>query len=111
MAAGTWESHHAITSLLFRYTEHMDAADFDAVAEMFADAILTNEGVEGSVKGGDAIARLYRRTNRVHDDGTLRTRHLTSNVIVDIDERAGPRRHGPRTSCSSRHPMCRSNRS
>jgi 3-phenylpropionate/cinnamic acid dioxygenase small subunit len=32
---------------------------------------------------------LYRRTNRVHDDGTLRTRHLTTNVIVDIDEEAG----------------------
>ena len=33
-------------------------------------------------------ARLYERTNRVHDDGTLRTRHLTANVFVDIDEDA-----------------------
>jgi 3-phenylpropionate/cinnamic acid dioxygenase small subunit len=88
MAAGTWESHHAITTLLYRYTELMDAADFDTVAELFADAVLTNEGVEGEVTGGEAIARLYRRTNRVHDDGTLRTRHLTANVIVDIDEDA-----------------------
>ena len=37
----------------------------------------------------DAVANLYRSTNRVHDDGTLRTRHLTTNVIVDIDEAAG----------------------
>ena len=26
--------------------------------------------------------------NRVHDDGTLRTRHLATNLIVDIDEDA-----------------------
>lgn len=89
MAAGTWESYHAITTLLYRYAEYMDAADFDAVGELFGEAVLTNEGVDGEVRGGEAIARLYRRTNRVHDDGTLRTRHITTNVIVDIDEEAG----------------------
>jgi 3-phenylpropionate/cinnamic acid dioxygenase small subunit len=89
MAAGTWESNHAITTLLYRYAELMDAADFDAVAELFADAVLTNEGVDGEITGGEAISGLYRRTNRVHDDGTLRTRHVTSNIIVDIDEDAG----------------------
>jgi 3-phenylpropionate/cinnamic acid dioxygenase small subunit len=89
MGAGTWESYQGITTLLFRYAEYMDAADFDAVAELFANAVLTNEGVDGEVRGGEAIARLYRRTNRVHDDGTLRTRHITTNVIVDIDEDAG----------------------
>jgi 3-phenylpropionate/cinnamic acid dioxygenase small subunit len=89
MSAGTWESYHAITTLLYRYAEYMDAADFDAVADLFGEAVLTNEGVDGEVRGGEAIARLYRRTNRVHDDGTLRTRHVTTNVIVDIDEDAG----------------------
>jgi 3-phenylpropionate/cinnamic acid dioxygenase small subunit len=75
--------------LLFTYAELMDAADFDSLAVLFADAVLTNEGAEGDVRGGDAIAGLYRRTNRVHADGTLRTRHLTTNVIIDIDEDAG----------------------
>jgi 3-phenylpropionate/cinnamic acid dioxygenase small subunit len=89
MGAGTWDSYHAITTLLYRYAEYMDAADFDAVGELFGEAVLTNEGVDGEVRGGEAIARLYRRTNRVHDDGTLRTRHVTTNVIVDIKEEAG----------------------
>jgi 3-phenylpropionate/cinnamic acid dioxygenase small subunit len=88
MSAGTWESHHAITSLMYRYAEYIDAADFDAIAGLFTDAILTNEGADGAVEGGDEIAALYRRTNRVHDDGTLRTRHLTSNILIDIDEDA-----------------------
>jgi 3-phenylpropionate/cinnamic acid dioxygenase small subunit len=89
MSAGTWESYHAITSLIYRYTEYIDAADFDAIADLFADAILTNEGVAGEIAGGEAIKQLYANTNRVHDDGTLRTRHLTANVVVDIDESAG----------------------
>jgi 3-phenylpropionate/cinnamic acid dioxygenase small subunit len=89
MGAGTWESHHAITSLMFRYAEYVDAADFDAIADLFADAIISNEGVDADIVGGEAIKQLYVRTNRVHDDGTLRTRHLTSNVIVDIEEVAG----------------------
>ena len=37
MGAGTWESHHAITALMFRYAEVMDAADFDGIAALFAD--------------------------------------------------------------------------
>jgi 3-phenylpropionate/cinnamic acid dioxygenase small subunit len=86
VSAGTWESHHAITTLLYQYTELMDAADFDGVAALFSDAVLTNEGVDAAVEGGEAIARLYRRTNRVHDDGTLRTRHVTANVVIDIEE-------------------------
>ncbi len=89
MPAGTWESHYAITTLMYRYTEYIDAADFDALAELFADAVLTNEGVPGEIAGGAAIKQLYVSTNRVHPDGTLRTRHVTANVIVDIDEQAG----------------------
>ena len=89
MGAGTWESHHAITTLMFRYAEYVDAADFDAIGDLFADAIITNEGVDGEVAGSEAVKQLYLNTNRVHDDGTLRTRHLTANVSVDIDEVAG----------------------
>jgi 3-phenylpropionate/cinnamic acid dioxygenase small subunit len=89
VGAGSWESHHAITALMYRYVELIDAADFDGLAQLFASARLTNEGVEGAIEGGDAIAGLYRRLNRVHDDGTLRTRHLTANVCVDIDDESG----------------------
>jgi len=89
MGAGTWESHHAITTLMYRYVECIDAADFDGIAELFADAVVTNEGVETEITGGEAVKQLYVSTNRVHDDGTLRTRHLTANVSVDIDEVAG----------------------
>ena len=73
MGAGTWESHHAITTLMFRYAEYVDAADFDAIADLFADAVITNEGVDGEIAGGEAIKQLYvehqpraRRRNAAH---------------------------------------------
>src|SRR5690349_13651640 len=89
MSAGTWESHHAITRLMYRYVECVDAADFDGIAALFESGRITNEGVDGAIEGADAVRALYLGTNRVHADGTLRTRHLTANVLVDIDEVAG----------------------
>jgi 3-phenylpropionate/cinnamic acid dioxygenase small subunit len=89
MGAGTWESHHAITTLMFRYAECVDGADFAGIAELFAHGRITNEGVEGAIVGADAVRKLYERTNRVHDDGTTRTRHVNANVAVEIDEVGG----------------------
>ncbi len=86
MGAGSWESHHAITSLMFRYAECVDAADFDGVAALFEHGKITNEGVAGAIAGPDAVRQLYVQTTRVHSDGTTRTRHVNSNVLVDIDD-------------------------
>ena len=83
-----WESHHAITTLMYRYTECIDAADFDGIAELFAHARITTRGMDGAAVGAEAVRALYAGTNKVHPDGTLRTRHLCTNVLVDIDEAA-----------------------
>ena len=74
---------------MFRYAECVDGADFDGIAALFTNARITNEGVAGAIVGADAVRKLYERTNRVHEDGTTRTRHINSNVIVDIDEAEG----------------------
>ena len=89
MGAGSWESYHAITSLMFRYAACVDAADFPGIAALFTHGRITNEGVDGAIVGADAVRRLYEETNRVHDDGTTRTRHLNTNIVVDVDESAG----------------------
>ena len=93
MPAGTWESHHAITTLMYRYAECIDAADFAGLAALFAHGrIRSSSGPAGSGWSGDEVRQFYSRTNRVHEDGTLRTRHLNANAIVDIDEASGTAR-------------------
>ena len=89
MPAGTWESYHEITGLMFRYTEYIDAADFDAIGELFEHGKITTRGMRGATEGRQAVHDLYAGTNTVHADGTLRTRHLCTNLIVDIEESAG----------------------
>ena len=88
MGAGTWESHHAITTLMFRYAECVDTADFDGLSTLFAHGRMRSTSAADSETGmtGEAIGRFYAATNRVHDDGTLRTRHVSTNVQIDIDE-------------------------
>ena len=89
MRAGTWESYHAITTLLFRYAECIDRADFAGLGALFAHGrIRSSSGPAGSGWSGDEVRDFYARTNRVHEDGTLRTRHLNTNHLVDIDEAA-----------------------
>jgi 3-phenylpropionate/cinnamic acid dioxygenase small subunit len=91
MGAGTWESHHAISTLMFRYAECVDRADFAGLAELFANAELRSSSAapgEGGMRGAQ-VERFYAATNRVHPDGTLRTRHLATNLMIDIDEANG----------------------
>ena len=92
MGAGTWESHHAISNLMFRYAECVDLADFDGLSELFVHGTMRSTSAEDSETGmtGEQVGRFYAATNRVHEDGTLRTRHLSTNVRIDIDEHFTP---------------------
>ena len=74
----------AITKLVYTYAERIDAGDFDGVADVFAHATLTFEGFGDAVSGRDAIAALYGRTTRRYEDGTPKTKHVMTNVMVDV---------------------------
>ena len=71
-----------IERLLFRYAKCVDTADWDGLSELFRHArvyIAPDESLTG-----DAVAKLWRSVNRVHPDGTLRTRHVVTNIVVDV---------------------------
>ena len=88
MGAGTSESHHAITKLMYRYAECVDTANFGGLSDLFAHGHIRSTSAAKPDEGmtGAQVRRFYAATNRVHEDGTLRTRHLSTNVRVDIDE-------------------------
>jgi len=73
---------HSATALLSAYADAIDAGDFDLLADILADAVL--ESADGGVvaTGRDEVLRLYSATTRRHEDGTPRTAHLVSNVVV-----------------------------
>ena len=77
-------SARAIENLIARYAELVDAGDFAGLGVMFADATFGGEG--DAVHGGEAIERLFRAMVRVYDDGTPRTKHVTTNVQLEVDD-------------------------
>jgi len=70
----------AVTTLLYRYAELIDAGDFDGVGE------LLGRGSFMGVTGPARIGALFASTTRRFPDhaNTPRTRHLVLNPIVDV---------------------------
>jgi len=81
------EAHEEIRNLLGLYCERMDAGDWDGLGELFADASLVNDEGIAIAAGRDGVRRLYGLTKTY--DGSPRTRHLTTNSVIDVDEVGG----------------------
>jgi 3-phenylpropionate/cinnamic acid dioxygenase small subunit len=81
-------AHEAIRNLLGRYCELIDAGELDALADLFAEAVLRDDADNELGRGREGAAQVYAGV-RIHPDGTPRTRHLTTNSIIDVDEDAG----------------------
>ena len=86
---------HAINALLMSYAERLDAGRFADVADLFAAATYRIERaggqVVGSYRGMDEV-RAFCEQTRVYPDGTPRTKHVISNVHIDVQgDRASAR--------------------
>ncbi len=80
----------AIENLLYTYGELIDAGDFEGIGKHLSHAVLTSEGTDMETRGANAIAQQYRATTRLYPEtGTPRTKHVITNLIIDVDEEAG----------------------
>jgi 3-phenylpropionate/cinnamic acid dioxygenase small subunit len=98
----TVEDKLAITELLYRYAELIDAGDFDGVGQLLARATFGGTGPQ-EVSGAASIAKLFATTTRRYPEhgNTPRTRHLVLNPIVEIS----PEISGERTA-TARSTFC-----
>jgi hypothetical protein len=75
-----------ICNLMYEYAERMDAGDFAAIADMLAHAKITLEADPNwLLQGREQIFDAYSRVTRLYDDGTPKTKHVTTNVIVEVE--------------------------
>lgn len=77
----------AITNLLYRYAELIDAGDLAGAAALFAHARIKLRGGQETDSAG--VLAMWRQRVVLHDCGTPRTRHVVTNPIVEVDEAAG----------------------
>lgn len=79
-----------IRNLLFLYCEMIDAGDVDALADLFADAAIVAQDGTPIARGRDGVRNMYGGDNRrERTSGGRRTKHITTNVFVEVDEDAG----------------------
>jgi 3-phenylpropionate/cinnamic acid dioxygenase small subunit len=79
-------SRDAVADLVHAYAERLDAGELDGVAALFADATYGRAG--GPVRHGAAEVRGALDVVKLHH-GVPRTKHVITNVVVEVDEAAG----------------------
>jgi 3-phenylpropionate/cinnamic acid dioxygenase small subunit len=80
-----------ITNLLYRYAECVDAGDLAQAAALFEHArirIAASNTDQGTVDAAQLLG-IWRSLIVLHADGTPRTKHVTTNPIIEVDEDAG----------------------
>ena len=77
-----------IENLVYRYAERIDNGDLAGVAELFRHGRI-QAGPGMVFEGVDEVRRMYDGATRLYADGTPRTKHVTTNVQVEVDEEAG----------------------
>ena len=81
-------SDRAIENLLYTYAERIDAGDLEGVASLFAHGCIkpgADAGPETVARGRDAVLKMYQQATRLYPDGSPRTRHVTTNAIIEVD--------------------------
>ena len=84
-SVGVRDHHREIEALLHRYAEAIDAGDFDAVGALFTHGVVCAPDGTPIAEGAGAVTRMYEATTRRYDDGTPKTRHIVTNVVVERD--------------------------
>ena len=78
-----------VGNLIARYAELIDAGDFDGLGDLLGRAAVGSVDNPGLLRGRDSLVALFTGTTRRYPDGTPGTKHVTTNLILDIDEEAG----------------------
>ncbi len=73
-----------IANLIYTYAERLDAGDLEGTARLFARATVRADGFSDVRRGTAEVLDLYRRSAMLYD-GTPCTKHLTTNLIVEVD--------------------------
>jgi SnoaL-like domain len=83
------EAATAIHNLLFRYAELIDSGNFEGLAGLLGGAAIGSGDTGPTLTGHDAVLAVFTSTTRRYPDGTPGTKHVTTNVILEVDEQSG----------------------
>jgi ketosteroid isomerase-like protein len=78
-----------IENLIYNYAERIDAGDLQGVAELFCHGEIVSTTHNVRRTGPDEVFEMYALSCRIYEStGTPLTKHLTTNVIIELDKNA-----------------------
>ncbi len=90
------EARYQIEKEIYAYTYALDGGDLDALGRLFEHAVMLVDGTNAAYHGADAVKQTNIDFNLFYDvegkagpyrpDTTPRTRHVTTNLIIDVAE-------------------------
>ena len=83
------DSSVQVGNLIARYAELIDAGDFEGLGDLLGRAAVGAPDSSALLTGRDGMVKLFTATTRRYPDGTPGTKHVTTNLILDIDEEEG----------------------
>jgi hypothetical protein len=92
------EARAAVTNLVMSYADLLDSGDLEAVGDLFAHGEIISRPDAPVRRGREEVVAMYRAAVRLYPDGTPRTKHVTTNLIIEVDL-DGPDR--PTATCRS----------
>jgi SnoaL-like protein len=78
------DDHAAIAALVYGYAERLDAGDLAGVAALFERGVFRSDR-GGHYEGAAVVGEVLGRLVILHEDGTPRTKHVTTNLVVELD--------------------------
>lgn len=86
----------SIANLVHRYAQHVDAGELEDAAALFTHAQIKLRTAEGDeITDAPSLLEHWRRVAILYDDGTPRTKHMMTNLIIEVSD------DGDRATCSS----------
>jgi hypothetical protein len=95
---GAASNSTAVANIVGGFAHRIDARDFEAVAELLAHCTYRSNGIDYEVAGQADLAAFYERAvdfmnerwaGDPDDAETVRTKHVFTNLVIDVDDEAG----------------------
>ena len=81
------DSYRQIEHLIYRYAELIDAGDLSRIADLFSHARLLGPDGKLVASGSKEFLNVQRRAVNINPNtGNPQTKHITTNVIIEVDD-------------------------
>jgi hypothetical protein len=81
----TFDEYRQIERLIYLYPYYLDDGRFAEMGELFADADVYVGSELLAHHDAGAVAELWARYVRIHPNGTPRTHHIATNLLIEDD--------------------------